>query len=148
MPCAAHGAEMCKMCHGGKMMAEGGEVEEEEASGYQDFPTEEEKHEFPHAEENQEFPPEEEDMVGRIMRHRGYMAEGGEMRNETGEDADMEMNQFDDMVKEDPDFSKADYTGANSGDEIGNEHLDEDEEDLVARIMKQRRMKDRNPVPA
>ena len=40
------------------------------------------------------------------------------------------------------------YTGANSGDEIGNEQEDEDRRDIVSRIMKSRRLMDRNPRPA
>ena len=203
MPCAAHGMQMCKMCHGGKM-AEGGYIEEEESSGYRPMPKEHERMNEPavkedaldlnqhgeweegpqgrreddqhfgerevyHKEENQEFPEAEDDLVSRIMKQReqsfargGHvkrMAEGGEpdfdrlrdstdrhlLADETGEHADMEMNQFDDMVKDDRLGDKADYTGSNSGDEIGDEQEDEDRDDIVSRIMRARRLKDRNP---
>jgi hypothetical protein len=40
------------------------------------------------------------------------------------------------------------YTGANSGDEVGDEQEDEDEHDMVSRIMKSRLKKDRMPHPA
>lgn len=79
-----------------------------------------------------------DDMVDRIMKHR--YAKGGEVS------ADEEPNDFDVMDKEEvPDFHE---TGANSGDELGNEHEDEDERDVVSRIMKSRYKKDKMPRPA
>jgi hypothetical protein len=39
------------------------------------------------------------------------------------------------------------YTGENSGDELGNAQEDEDRRDIVSRIMKSRRLKDRLPRP-
>lgn len=147
--CQAHGTQMCKMCHGGKMMAEGGFVEEEEASGYEPMPQENRELYVEHPVENQEFPSEEEDfdMVDRIMKRRatGY-SEGGKVSNDTSPMADFEENQFDDLVKDDD--LEQHYTGENSGDQVGNAQKEEDEKDVVARIMKSRRMRDRMPSPA
>jgi len=104
--CDEHGAMGCKMCGGGKMMAEGGEMEDDD------------------------------DIVGRAMKKR------------KGEPvADFEKNDFEAEGPEDvPD--DADYTGANSGDELGNEALDKEDEDVVARAMRSRKKGDRNPRPA
>ncbi len=117
-----HGSKACEMCHGGKM-AEGGFVGEEKASGYAD-----------------------EDMVGRIIRSRMQSySKGGRVSNDTPIIADFEENQFDDLVKDDD--LEQHYTGANSGDEIGNEQEDEDRRDIVSRIMKSRKKKDKMPNP-
>jgi hypothetical protein len=98
----------------------------------------------PYALENQD---DHEDMVGRIMRQRAkHYSRGGQVSNDTPIVADLEENQFDDLVKDDDLDSH--YTGANSGDEIGNEQEDEDRRDIVSRIMKSRRLKDRLPHPA
>lgn len=114
-----HGSMACPMCHGGKM-AEGGFVEEEKASGFSD------------------------DMVDRIMSHQ--YSKGGEVANDTAPVADSESAEYDDLVKDDDlEFSE---TGANSGDEIGDAAEDEDEKDMVSRIMKSRSKKDRLPRPA
>lgn len=97
-----------------------------------------------HPVENQS---DHEDMVGRIMKSRmKHYSEGGRVANDTPMKADLEDNQFDDLVKDDD--LEGHYTGANSGDEIGDEREDEDRRDIVKRIMKQRKMRDRNPVPA
>ncbi len=102
--CAEHGKSGCEMCHGGKAMAEGGEVEG--------------------------------DVVERAMKKRK-----GEPT------ADFEDNDFEAEGPEDvPD--DADYTGANSGDELGNEALDKEDEDVVSRAMRSRKKSDRNPRPA
>lgn len=88
-----------------------------------------------------------DDLVDRIMMHKSY-SEGGMVANDVGdgEVADEKENQFDDLVLDDDmDFS---YTGDNSGDEIGNEQEDEDRHDIVSRMMKSSRKKDRNPRPA
>lgn len=179
--CAAHGMDACHMCHGGKMMAKGGFVHEEEAHGYLPEPKEHEKHNahamkedhrmlnqhgeheegaegmhednepqhermVHHAEENQGFPHEEEDMVGRIMKQREHhYSHGGRVANDTPITADFEKNQFDDLVKDD-DLEEHE-TGANSGDELGDEAEDHDRHDVVSRIMKSRRKKDRLPHP-
>ncbi len=97
-----------------------------------------------HAVENQD---DHEDMVGRIMKQRAqHYSEGGRVANDTPPIADFEDNQFDDLVKDDD--LEEHYTGDNSGDEIGDEQEDEDRHDIVSRIMKSRRLKDRMPHPA
>lgn len=164
-----HGSHMCPMCHGGKMAeggipeempmpmprpmddrkhrvadsmkkafgsySDGGFVHEEEASGYEKMPEE-----YAGDEES-----EDEDRVGRIMRKRHY-SKGGRVANETPIKADFEENQFDDLAKDDDlEFHE---TGANSGDELGDEQEDDDRRDIVKRIMKSRSKKDRMPRPA
>jgi hypothetical protein len=91
------------------------------------------------------------DMVGRIMKKRemhyskgGMVANGGE--DELNEMADSKPNNFDDLSLRD-DLSSS-YSGANSGDDLGNDQLSDDEADLVSRIMKSRRKKDHLPHPA
>lgn len=136
--------------------AEGGAVEEddrmlnqhgEEEVGAMDMEEDNEpQHErmVSHPLENQS---DHEDMVGRIMRQRmKHFSKGGQVANDTPITADFEDNQFDDLVKDDE--LEHHYTGANSGDEIGDEQEDEDRRDIVSRIMKSRRLKDRLPHPA
>lgn len=138
-PCTKHGAYECQSCMGphGHPYAEGGFVEEEKASGYEMMPKALDK-------ENMAAEEEDNDMIERIMSQR--YSEGGRVANDDEPIADEEPNQFDDLVKRDDlEFS---YDGANSGDELGNERLDQDDEDLVARIMASRRKKDRMPQPA
>ncbi len=86
------------------------------------------------------------DIVDRIMKQRKKYSEGGQIANETPLVADFEDNQFDDLVKRDD--IESSYTAKNSGDELGNRQKEEDERDIVARIMKSRRLKDRMPHPA
>ncbi len=108
------------------------------------------------------------DMVGRIMAARQnhyaqggeveedappayeqdqYYSEGGKVANKSTPSAEFEPNQFDDLVKDD-DLEFHD-TGANSGDECGDETEDEDRHDVVSRVMKSRRKKPgHNPNPA
>lgn len=135
MPCAAHGMEMCDMCHGGKMMAEGG-LMEEEASGYPSMPSE-------HDEMNESADHEDDEMIARIMKKR-MMSKGGQVANDTSPITDSKPAQYDDLVLRDD--LESSYTGANSGDYLGNEQLDKDEHDIISRIMKKR--KDKNPRPA
>lgn len=133
-PCDEHGEMGCGMCHGGKM-AEGGFVEDEEASGYQAMPE----------------PDEDDDgdddgsngIVDRIMKR---FAKGGAVANDTPPEADFEENDFD--VLPEMEDTEADETGANSGDEMGDKQEDEDRHDIVGRIMKSRSKKDRMPRPA
>lgn len=93
----------------------------------------------------------EMDMVGRIMKMRQHMySEGGKVAN-GGEDdldemADGRPNNFDDLSMRDD--LESSYTGANSGDELGNAREDHDRHDIVARIMASRKKKDRMPHPA
>jgi len=62
-------------------------------------------------------------------------------------DADEDSADFDEMDELEAPHT-ADYTGANSGDEIGNEEEDEHRRDIVARIMRSRAKKDKMPRPA
>lgn len=177
----AHGSTSCEMCHGGKMMAEGGDARDyhtyepgsEENTGASSktfhnklkpageenvidnsldtaksfvkklFNSEEEKAEggmMGYAEGGEV----DDDLVSSIVRkRRGHSA--GAKANETGPISDFEDNQFDYLVSNDDMGGKADYTGANSGDEIGNHQEDEDRKDVVSQIMASRRKKDRLP---
>lgn len=105
--------------------AEGGFVHEEEDSGYEDMPE------------------EDDDIVSQIMKQ--HYSKGGKVANDSGEGAftDELPNEFDDLVKND-DLEFHD-TGANSGDEIGDEMEDEERRDIVSKIMKSRKKKDRLP---
>lgn len=125
--CDEHGQEGCGMCYGGKM-AEGGEVDNPDADL--------EDKRFDDSIEG------DHDLVDRIMK--GF-AKGGEVKAEEPT-ADFEDNDFDVMPLEDT--SDADYTGENSGDELGNDQEDDDRRDIVVRIMKSRKKKDRMPRPA
>ncbi len=125
--CDAHGASNCMAC-GGKM-ADGGMVEEEEASGYQPFPKPEDAG--------------EEGIVDRIMNR---FAKGGAVANDTPPVADFEENDFD--VLPEMEDTEADETGAEDGDDLGNEQMEEDEDDIVNRAMKSWKKKDKNPRPA
>lgn len=135
----------CKMCEGGScpkhMMAKGGFIEDEKSSGYLDMPEAKDK--------MNPMADEEDDMVSRIMKRR-MMSEGGRVANEDhgpndNRLAEFSPNEFDDLsMRDDLDSS---YTGANSGDEIGDEQEDEDKHDIVSRIMKSRKMNDKMPIP-
>lgn len=90
------------------------------------------------------------DVVERIM-HKGLknMSEGGRIANQehgpNDDDlADFSRNEFDDLVLRD-DLNEH-YTGANSGDEIGDEREDEDRRDIVSRAMRSLAKKDRMPI--
>ena len=78
--------------------------------------------------------------------HPRHLSEGGRIANDDEPMADSEPAQYDDLVKDD--HLHEHYTGANSGDEIGDEEEDEDRHEIVSRIMKSRRLKDRMPRPA
>ncbi len=84
-------------------------------------------------------------LVDRIMKKR-MMSKGGEVANDTDPMADGESADYD--VLADDDGLEFHETGANSGDEIGDKAEDEEEHDLVSRIMRSRGKKDRNPRPA
>lgn len=88
------------------------------------------------------------ELVNAIMHKRKMMSEGGKVANDVGmgASADLEDNQFDDLVLRDD--LESSYTGANSGDEIGNAGEDERRKDIVSKIMASRRKKDRLPRPA
>lgn len=88
----------------------------------------------------------DDDLVMKIMKKR--YSQGGQVANDvgTGQEADKLPNQFDDLVLDDDlEFHE---TGANSGDELGDEAEDEDRRDIVKKIMKSRAKKDRMPRPA
>lgn len=114
----------------------------EMASGYMEHEGDDVKH-------NSAAMSEDEDMVGRIMSKRNMYSKGGMVAN-GGEDdldemADGKPNNFDDLaLRDDLEFS---YDGKNSGDHLGNEQLDEDDSDMIAKIMRSRAKKDRLPNP-
>lgn len=81
-----------------------------------------------------------DDMVGRIMKHRFSKGEEEPV-------ADFESNDFDYLDQIGGDH-EADYDEENSGDDIGNEAEDDDQHDVVKRIMKSRSKKDKMPRPA
>lgn len=109
----------CADCASGSCMAHGGKVEPM-GSGFSD------------------------DMVDRIMKHR--YSKGGEVANDSAPIVDEMPAEYDDLVKDDD--LEMHETGANSGDELGDEQVDEDDEDTVSKIMKSRKKKDRMPRPA
>lgn len=85
-----------------------------------------------------------DDMVSRIMKHR--YSEGGMVANDTPPIADEMPADYDDLaLRDDLEMSE---TGANSGDEIGDDQEDEDRDDIVKRVMKSRAKKDKMPRPA
>ena len=149
-----------------KGLAEGGEVEEM-ASGYEDMPENDVKHnEMAMHEDDKDLNQHhvmvmdsgEDDMVDRIMHKRSKtfegearLSQGGQVANNAHPfEADFEdPNEFDDLVlRDDNEHADFNYTGANSGDEIGDEREDEDRHDIVSRIMRSRKKKDRMPSPA
>lgn len=91
-------------------------------------------------------------LIKKIMmsRAQGY-SEGGRVANEDHGPMDSRLagfkqNEFDDLALRDD--LEQHYTGANSGDELGNSQEDSDRRDIVSRIMKSRAKKDRMPRPA
>jgi hypothetical protein len=77
---------------------------------------------------------------------REHFAKGGQVANDTSVDPSSSPNEFDDLVLRD-DLEHS-YTGANSGDEIGNKQEDADRRDIISAIMRSRRKKDKMPHPA
>ena len=99
--------------------------------------------------ENQDHDEEAMDMVGSIMKQRAQkFSRGGQIANKSFPEDEFKPNDFDDLVLRDSDMEDADYTGANSGDEIDSMGENERRADIVAQIMKSRRKKDRLPSPA
>jgi hypothetical protein len=86
----------------------------------------------------------EVDIVDHAMRKR--MSKGGRVANETKPMVDSEPAEYDDLVLQDD--LESSYTGANSGDRLGNKHTEEQDHDIVAKVMRSRHKKDRNPRPA
>lgn len=123
-----------------KKMAAGGQLD----SGY--LPE-------PKAEDAENRAAEREDLFGdelvdRVMAKR--YSEGGRVANGGMADleklADSRPNEFDDLALRDD--LESTNSGATSGDFLGNAQQDEDRADIVARVMRQRSMKQRNPRPA
>lgn len=91
---------------------------------------------------------DEMDMIGRIMNQRQKMySKGGKVSNSDMPEADFKPNEFDDLHLRDD--LESTYTGANSGDELGDDDEDDRRKDMVSYIMRTRRNKaQRNPNPA
>lgn len=92
------------------------------------------------------------DVVDRIIAKRKNMySEGGQIANGGDDDldkmADGDPNNFDDLALRDG-LSSSYGHDDNSGDALGNAQEAEDREDIIARIMRQRKMKQHNPSPA
>lgn len=86
-------------------------------------------------------------LIDNIMRK--HYSKGGQVSNDVGvAEADKMPAEYDDLVLRDDDMEDADYTGANSGDELGDEGEDMRRKDMVSRIMKSRSKRDRMPRPA
>lgn len=117
------------------MYAEGGFVDEEEASGYEKLPEEGHEH----------GPHEENELLDKVMISR---SKGDVVAQDVGEgqEVDKEPNQFDVAVA-DPFEDDFHYDGENSGDMEGNEAMDERDDDTIDEVMKSRRKKDRLPSP-
>ncbi len=127
--CYAHGTMDCPVCK-----ADGGEVD-----GYDepDYGVDKDKAKKAAGSMREAFGfAEGGDVVDRIMKKRSHEPI-----------VDFEDNDFDASDEEKvPD--DADYTAENSGDELGNKELDENDADLIRRIMKSRAKKDKMPRPA
>lgn len=124
-------------------MAEGGEVENDpNLPGAKDFQDSFRKK--THYAKGGDVSDQDDDLVMRIMNKR--YSKGGMVANESDEYADEMPNEFDELVLGDD--LESTYSGANSGDELGDEQEDEDRKDIVSRIMKSRSKKDRMPNPA
>lgn len=80
---------------------------------------------------------------------QGNYAHGGQVANDVGvAEADKLPAEYDDLVLRDDDMEDADYSGSNSGDELGNSGENERRSDVVSKIMKSRAKRDRMPRPA
>lgn len=102
---------------------------------------------------------DEDDIVNRIMHKASpsfsgldRLSRGGQIANQEHGENNNEMagfspNEFDDLVLRD-DLESHYGDDDNSGDDLGNEQEDEDRKDIVARIMRSQRKKDRLPNPA
>lgn len=87
---------------------------------------------------------EDADMIARIMHKRKEYSQGGMVANDVGvAEADKLPAEYDDLVLRD---DLEDTSGP--GNEIGDETLDDEEADVVSKIMSSRKKKDRMPRPA
>ncbi len=129
-----------------KKMATGGEME----SGYESMPLEHDKHNMEAEDEDELAYAHGGDIVDRIMSKRKMYSEGGKVANGGDDDfeqmADSSPNNFDDLALRDD--LESGNSGASDGDLLGDSQEDHDRNDIIARIMKQRSMKQRNPRPA
>lgn len=123
----------------GKPMASGGQVPQPEARDVDNQAADEEDEMAPGMESHYT------DLVDRIMTKR--MSEGGRVANDSAPTADFLPAEYDYMVLND-DLHSTYGDGDNSGDDLGNAREDADRRDIVARVMRQRSMKQRNPRPA
>jgi hypothetical protein len=144
--------------------AEGGPVAEKK-SGYLSMPEEDVKSNSMAMSEDKmgfnQHPVEvhdslKDDFVNRIMKKlspdysgEARLSQGGQVANDVGTEklAGFDPNEFDDLVLRD-DLESSYGEDDNSGDALGNEREDMDRKDIVSRIMKSRRKKDRMPSPA
>lgn len=90
------------------------------------------------------------DLVAKIMREHMYSKGGmvanedsGESASDPDEMAKNQPNEFDDLALRDE--LESDYTGANSGDELGNARESADRADIIKKIMSSRKKKNRMP---
>lgn len=135
-PCEEHGATGCEMCSGGNM-AEGGEV-------LDDTPQPTKAESDMAAAMRKAFHKANGGMVERVMKK--HYSKGGMVANDDKILVDFEDNAFDDLANRDE--LEEHYTGANSGDEIGDDQEDDDRRDIISRVMRSRAKKDRMPRPA
>ena len=83
------------------------------------------------------------DLIEKVMKKHGY-SHGGRVANEEHWTADFEPNEFNVLPHEDDlEFS---YTGESAGDYDADHHEQEEDHDLISRIMRKR--KQHNPRPA
>lgn len=84
---------------------------------------------------------EDHDVVSRVIKQR--MKKNSDA--DEGATNETDPNEFDYMEQTDtPEFN---YTESNSGDDRGDAQLDEDDRDIVARVMRSRRKGGRMPSP-
>jgi hypothetical protein len=101
--------------------------------------------------DNEQDDSHEMDMVGRIMKQRQQsFSQGGKVANSDHGVNDSKLagfspNEFDELALNDD--LESSYTGANSGDELGNKREDINREDIITKIMRSRAKRDRLPNP-
>lgn len=162
--CMAHGTMDCMAC-GGEPMAEGGEVEGVNKQAR--HPNEHgvsEAGEYVRGGDKARAKMEHHKVLKEMKTNNKYygpdarknLAEGGEvegdddlvgriMKKRKGDPvADFESADFDELDKEPPPHPSSETRG----DELGDEELDENDSDLIRRIMRSRAKKDRLPRPA
>lgn len=123
-------------------MAEGGEVDKDEVLDKEMEDAEIPEDSGPDKDLDKDIK-DNDNIVDRIMAKK--YSEGGMVSNKDGPIADSTPNEFDDLVlRDDLDFS---YDGANSGDHLGNEQLEDDERDVVKRAYRSWAKKDKLPRP-